>query len=793
MENLLQLTDQPQHPILHQVGWVRLAKEISSFAHFEDNVVALQTPPLAKNRDTIEEEYGLLRLFKNAINSGEFQKYSTEQKKLISTTAFSSCIKTLNKKEVHSLKDLNTYVLVFEIANQTPEKIAESYIKYRYLEESKKILNKELIKEFRSFIDYTGEADFSRHPVIGPLMKQLIDHEKKSTDVILEHVRRLYEEGKLQFSGHDIINGRYVIPYKTDKYSSNLGAIIHRSDSGSTLYIELKAFEDLSHKRNQLKEAIEYEIFNLEKSYTKILQKHSEIILLGLEIVPKNDKYFAKALWANNFSGCFPEIVTTPKIEYFDFYHPSIIDPIKNKFFLSEKQNVLLISGPNTGGKSIILKALCINYLLMNAGLPIAASNASLYPYQEIFYLASDGQDLNQGLSSFAAESLKIIKILESIQRKSLLLVDEIFSSTSSEEASVIAYSVMNYWLKRNLGHAIFTSHHQTLKSWAHANTQMLSAHVGFDEKSGAPTYVLHLGIPGSSHAIPIFKKFLNQSKLSDDLGSEIDDKKDSSIDYEQLINDVKNRELEVQKELNLERQELNKLKSSLNAQLMELESKKSLELSKFKEELNHLKKKADNVIIATAHAPRKNISNIVENEFWQINKTANDLADLDRDKSKQEIPKQEKLQSVKEIVVNKFYYSTQWKRAVEVLSIAPNGLTAEVMMGNIKTRVKSSELFEAKGAGHNKQKFTSTIDRYSVAKTSLDARGMRLEDFEDAVETHLSFVISGEIPYLEIIHGHGDGILKNWLWQYLKNNNEIFKYEIPDLSYGGLTKVYLG
>ncbi len=83
MENLLQLTDQPQHPILHQVGWVRLAKEISSFAHFEDNVVALQTPPLAKNRDAIEEEYGLLRLFKNAINSGEFQKYSTEQKKLI--------------------------------------------------------------------------------------------------------------------------------------------------------------------------------------------------------------------------------------------------------------------------------------------------------------------------------------------------------------------------------------------------------------------------------------------------------------------------------------------------------------------------------------------------------------------------------------------------------------------------------------------------------------------------------------------------------------------------------------
>lgn len=212
---------------------------------------------------------------------------------------------------------------------------------------------------------------------------------------------------------------------------------------------------------------------------------------------------------ANSLAGCFPEIVSTQLILMDDFYHPSLEHPVKNKFIMGNLQNVLLISGPNTGGKSIILKAICINYLLMYAGLPVAASAASLFDYKEIFYLATDGQDLNKGLSSFAAEAQKIIRIMDSIERKSLLLVDEIFNSTSSEEASVIAFAVMNYWNKNQLGHAIFTSHHQTLKSWVHETNTMTSAHVGFDSDTGAPTYVLHLGIPGSSHAIEIFKKFL--------------------------------------------------------------------------------------------------------------------------------------------------------------------------------------------------------------------------------------------------------------------------------------------
>lgn len=790
MDNLLQLTEQPQHIILQQVGWVRLAKEISSYAHFEENINVLTTPPTARYKNHIESEYKLLRLYQQSVDIGEFQKYSVEQKKLLSTTVFSEYVKNLNKKEVHSIKDLNVYVLAFEIAIQTPAKIKELYLKFESLDESKKKFQRELVKEFRGFVDFTGQADYSRHPIIGPLVKQLNDHEKRSSEVVLEHVRKLSEEGKLQFSGYDIINGRYVVPYKTDKYSSSLGSIIHRSDSGSTLYIELKAFEEHSLKRNYLKEAIEFEIFNLEKNYTKTMQMYSDIVLMSLEMVQGNDKNFAKALWANSFGGCIPDISTDEKMECYDFYHPSIKDPVKNKFVLHNNESVLLISGPNTGGKSIILKALCINYLLMYAGLPVAASSAKLYPYQEIFYLASDGQDLNQGLSSFAAESLKILKILESITRKSLLLVDEIFSSTSSEEASIIAYSVMNYWLKQRLGHAIFTSHHQTLKSWAHANQQMTSAHVGFDDKTGAPTYVLHLGVPGSSHAIQIFEKFLSKSKIQDSLHEEIEDKKNSSIDYEQLIKNIQARELETQKKLKLEQQEVFRIKSALNAQIMDFESKKSVELSKFKEDLSHLKKKADNVITAAAHAPRKNLTNIVENEFWKINKEANEIANISEEKAKPDNQKQEKLQEAKEILVGNIYYSSQWKRPVEVISLAPNNLTAEVMMGNIKTRVKCVDLFEAKG--QVKQRFTSYVDRHSIATTSLDARGMRLEDFEDAVENQLSFVISGEIPYLEIIHGHGDGVLKNWLWQYLKSNNKLFKYEVPDLSYGGLTKVYL-
>jgi DNA mismatch repair protein MutS2 len=790
MENLLQLMDQPNNTMLQQVGWVRLAKEISSHAHFEINATELQHAPSYKDKKLIEEDYRTLLLYQGIIDSGEFQKYSAEQKKLISTLDFFELLKVFYKKEVHGLKELNYYLLSYEVAHQTPQRIKDTFPKWTSLAEFEKKLQKELLKEFRSFVDFTGEADFSRHPIIGPLIKQLSDHEKRTNDVIMEQVRKLSEENKLQFAGYDIIHGRYVVPYKTDKYSSNLGNIIHRSDSGSTLYIELRSFEEFSLKRTHLKEAIEYEIFNLEKRYTKTLQDCGEVITYSLEVTKKNDKYFAKALWSIDFNGCIPDITSECKMYLSDFYHPSIKDAVKNKMSLTEKESVLLISGPNTGGKSIILKALCINYLLMYSGLPIAASSASLYPYSEIYYLASDGQDLNQGLSSFAAESLKIINILEHIEQKAFLLVDEIFSSTSSEEASIIAYSVMSYWQKQKLGHAIFTSHHQTLKSLAHENGQIVSAHVGFNDATGVPTYVLHLGVPGSSHAIQIFEKFLQKSKIKNDLLNEISEKKDLNVDYEKLIKNLQKRELEIQKEYAQEKLEIQKIKSSLNAEVLDFETKKNAELSKFKEQLSHLKKRAEGVIATASVSPRKNISNVVENEFWQINKEANQVANIEKKQQLDVDHKTEKLQRAQNITVGKTYYSSQWKRTVEVLSYSESTMIAEVMMGNIKTRVKSQELFDTKEG--TKKKFISSIDRQGVPSTTLDARGMRLEDFEDVVESHLSFVISGDIPFLEIIHGHGDGILKNWLWLYLKNQAKLLKYEIPDLSYGGVTKVYL-
>lgn len=787
MDNLLQMFESTHHPMLQQVGWTRLAKEISNFAHFEHSIQEFQKPPKSKNKDEIEQSYKILNHYRHSVEVGEFLRYNNEQKKIISTVTFSDYQQKLEKKDIYTIKELNIFILFFEVAQSTPANIKKLYLKFETFEEAKKTLTKELVKEFRSFVDYTGHADFLLHPVIGPLVKQLNDHEKRTSELVLEQVRKLSEEGKLQFSGFDIINGHYVVPYKTDRYSSSLGSIIHRSDSGSTLYIELRAFEEHSKKRNYLKEAIEFEIFNLEKAYSKSLKKYSELIFHSLKIVVDNDIYFSKALWANNFGGCTPEIVNQKLIIMEDFFHPSIENAVKNKFTMDEEESVLLISGPNTGGKSIILKAICINYLLMYAGLPIAASAAKLYPYQEIFYLATDGQDLDQGLSSFAAESQKIIKILGKIHRKSLMLVDEIFNSTSSEEASVIAYSVMNYWSKQQLGHAIFTSHHQTLKSWVHENEQMTSAHVGFDAASGAPTYVLHLGIPGSSHAIEIFEKFLQKSPLKDDLIYEIEKKKNSSINYEELIRNIQKREGEVQREISAEKQECLRIKSELNAQLVDLARKKTDDYDKFTNQLEALKKKAQGVVFSINQTPKKNIRNIVENEFWSISKEAEKLIETPPKESNN---KPINLDPVKELKIGHKYYSSQWKLIVELVSISQNAQMAEVMMGNIKTRVKCNELFESHQI--SKKAFVSSIERTSVASAFLDARGMRLEEFQTKVESHLSFVISGDIPYLEIIHGHGDGILKNWLWSYLKENNKLYKYEVPDLSYGGVTKVTL-
>lgn len=786
MENLFQLSDKPDHFILQQVGWVRLAHEISVKAHFEYTKIELSKSPKTIPLQKIKELQELLKIYQKALIDDDSSKYLQSIYRIPPSLEPKSLLASLVKKEIFSLQEINHLVLFYESNLLIPRALVTFNVNHALLNETKEKEILRFIKEFRSFVDISGSADFFQHPIIGPLIRELSEHEKRASEIINQEMKTLQDDGRLQQTKHDIIEGRYVVSIRTDKYSYSLGNIVHRSDSGSTLYVELKKMIEYSEKRNQIKEKINYEIFLLEKNYSKIIKESVDLYEKAIKKTFENDSGFAKAKWANGFNGTFPEIISGDEIKLHSFYHPNIENPVKNDLDL-QKKKIMLISGPNTGGKSVIIKSLSINYLLAYSGYPIAAEYSSMGHFDSLYYLASDGQDIDKGLSSFSSEAKSILEVVEKTEKKALLLVDEIFSSTSSEEASILAYSVMKVWMTLKKGVAIFTSHHHTLKTLVHANSEMESAHVGFDLKKSIPTYILTQGVPGSSFAVAIFSSMLINCKSKELLEFEIEQNQKNVVDYEDLLKKHTEKEHAMQHELNGKIEEYEKLKNDLKIQLLDFEEKKKQQFTKYKTDLEILKQKGRRLIDELISGKTKITKNTLDNEWWSINK---ELAQHDSSKN---VDDKEKIDLLKaeNITIGKYYYSTQWKKTVEVISISQDKKTAEVMMGKIKTRVKCDELYVSDKIV-SKHTIQTTIKREFDPVTTLDARGMRLDEFQRKVDIALSFVISGDVPYLEIIHGHGDGILKNWLTMFLKENRETFKYENPESSYGGSTRIYL-
>jgi len=784
MENLLLLFDQPDHPILQQIGWSRLAKEWASLTYFEQNQRTLLRPPTAKDPQEILQLYQELEYLKRYQDESSWATYLAMLEYLPAKIDPQQSKLKLSKMGILVLPELNMFILFWEQMLSMPKKIFENYVGHEIDDNAKKVFNSTLLNEFRKFVDKLGNVDLYAHPTIGAKLNKLKDHDGRVKELLLALMKQKYINEKLQYESYDIIYGHYVLPLRSDRFSASLGKIIHRSDSGSTLFVELYEMQQWSQIRTELQEEINQEIFLLEKRYSEIIHQFSGSINLIIDSIVTLDYLWGKTLWALKTSGSIPEISSDLFFDLENFYHPLTTDPIRNSLLFDVKKNVMLISGPNTGGKSVILKSIALNILLLHAGLPIYSDKSKIYPFKKIFFLGQDDQNLDLGLSSFAAEAKQIIEIID-IAEPSLLLVDEIFSSTSSEEASAIAYGVMSYWQERGIGAAIFTSHHQSLKTWVQENKKMVSAHVGFNLELAQPTYKLHVGSPGSSFAVAIFEKFLKFSSSYTKIIRLVKEKQGDGFDYENLLVMLQEKENEYQELVKNEKALLQELKSQLNAQKIDLESKKAEEIGKFRHELGKIKKQAYGVVVQLG--PVRGLHKSVDNEFWAINK---ELEKLEGPKEKLVDDSQPRILA-KKIIVNKSYYSTQWKRAVLVNRVFEEEKMCEVSMGNIKTKVSFNALYELEQK--QSPQIIVNVERTSAGPDLVfDARGLRLDDFQNQIENKLSYLLSGDIPFLEIIHGHGDGVLKTWTRQYIASMKDQFTFEIPDHSNDGSTKILL-
>jgi DNA mismatch repair protein MutS2 len=778
-----------QHSLHHgQVEWDALSKIISQFAYFDENKQHLIGKIFLNQIDELEVELNqierYLQEFKDEFRPVISQLFS----RLPSDTSLEQFEKHLSKEGVLNFFELNKLTLLMESAlfiKQNLPSFSLSEFKQINLLDFQPF-QKKYLREFRFLVETNGEVHFEKHPELAEISKKLRELEERIRRTVQEWISQPQHAKILQYSSYDVHYDRFVVPVRSDSYRSDLGLIVSRSESGSTLFIEPFEVREACNKRLELIAKIDEIINQLALKFSRQLAEFSPLVSEVRRLIIRIDFYLAKAEFVTKYDLNRPRISSTPGFNFFQIFHPLLEDPIKNNAQCGHLDHGIVISGPNTGGKTVFLKSLSLAYLLFYHGFFVPASDAQMYPYKGLFYFGNDLQDLKSGLSSFSGEVKNYVELLENIHESNLILIDEIFNSTSSDEASALSLAYFDELHRRGLCHIVVSTHHQMFKTMIHQDKKYLSCHVGFDTESMKPTYKIIWGTPGSSMALEIFKILTrHHDRLQSVPVNAALHLNSKNISYESLLQKVTQKEIELDKSLSAAK----RLEADLKNQKGSMEGILNLRLN---EEIAKAKRDLDKIL----NEARSLVEEARKNELVKLKKIDDREYQLKREIAKlNNYHPDEEVQTQSDIDISTLkpgdtVFSLLMKKEFTVQSIDLRRNEVIIAKGTIKLNAPATSLTYSKRSPAP-PKVSVSFRKDSHAKTDHDVRGMRLSEFERLLDQALGDLLTGDIPFLNIIHGHGDGVLKKWLRDYLKNHPD-FICEFSENGNDGVTRVIL-
>ncbi len=756
--------------LLKLLEWDSIVSLISNHSHFSNTVThrILNINDLNSASKSIYHT----QVFLDNYYSDTFTDIRNSLQNLDIEESFSEFLKKIKKDGFLTLKELNQVIKLIEFHFNSFKdlKVLDYKIEDNFnINSHKAILDKKLVKDFRSFYSEDDSYNYLNHPRLSKIYKQILDKENHIRKSINDILSRLSD--KVQYSSYDVINDRYVIPVKTDSFTSTLGQIISRSDSGQTLFIEPSSLKGHNYQRIELMVQLDKEINSLAINYCNIIKSDLSYIFKIQDLVFYLDTYFTRSSFAHINNYVLPIIGNTFNIK--QAFHPLIENCIKNDFFLSKEKGII-ISGPNTGGKTATLKTLTLIMLFSKFGLASPASHAEVPFYEDIFYFGNDQQNINEGLSSFAGEVKSYNSMLNALSKKSLIVIDEIFNSTSSEEASALAIGLFEQIHNRADAHILVSTHHQMLKSVVHSKDEYISAHVGFDVDTGKPTYKVNFGTPGASQALSIFKKLSHDQIFTDDIlkkASTLLDKK--MISYETLLEKISKKENELLR-LEKENREINiQLKNQKASMEGILQLKLQDKLDSADQKVKSIFDKAQAILSDVKKGNLTSKKSLLNSEAELKSKLNNERPKNKQPASQEDIYKDLKIP--KDFIIGQKYFSIELKQTITLKSIDSKRRNAKVTKGalTINCPVKGLRVSNANPAP-NDSSGVNSFRTDSNAKIEHDCRGMRLEEFQSLIERISGELISQVVPFVNIIHGHGTGVLKSWLRKFIKNHKDL-------------------
>ena len=560
-----------------------------------------------------------------------FNLLPSNQKEVVSnalaeTNEAVSLIERNSTPPISEIDDIDIYLKLLESSSTISAKALLSVV--NILE-----MSDELIEYFSSFINtddfphlngYFSEL-YTNHSIIDKIKKCVIDENTiaDNSSVALANIRRrerrleqdiksklntiLHSSSYSKYIQENVVtirNDRYVIPVKQEYRSYVKGFVHDMSSSGSTVFIEPLAVFEFNNELNNLKIDESAEIEKILYNLSSMLFAYTAEIKLDVSIIGKLDFIFAKAKYSNSIKGITPKINDEKFAEFINARHP-LIDSNKvvpTTLSIGKDFSLLIITGPNTGGKTVTLKTVGLLELMACSGLNIPADEkSSIYVFDEIFADIGDDQSISDSLSTFSSHMINISHILQTATENSLILVDELGSGTDPIEGANLAISILEYF-KNNDILTIATTHYQELKRYALVTPDVQNASVEFDIENLKPTYRLLLGIPGKSNAFAISEKLGIKKEIIDKARS-LMDKQD--VDIEALLKKIYDDKIEIERE----KEEIQKNLNQVQVLKKNLERDDSKLKQQEQELINNAKIKARDILLDAKDEASKLIS----------------------------------------------------------------------------------------------------------------------------------------------------------------------------------------
>ena len=581
-------------------------------------------------------------------------------------------------------------------------------------------------------------------------------------------------------------NDRYVIAVKTDFKGLIKGIEHDRSATGSTVYIEPLNVVSLNNKLREYEAREREEIRKILLRITELVKTKKEEILEIKEILERLDFIDAKTTYSVNKKCIVPKIINKEYLKLVEARHPLIdentVVPIN--FELGNPENIMLITGPNTGGKTVTLKVAGLLTIMALSGIPIPANEKTEIGYfHNVLADIGDEQSLEQNLSSFSGHVSKIKDIIENANSKSLVLMDELGSGTDPMEGAAFAMAIIDYLNKKHVT-SIITTHYSEVKAYAFNTTGIKSASMEFDVETLSPTYRLLEGIPGESNALIIARKYGISEEVIENAKSYISE---DNQRVEEMLKSIKekNDKLEMmQVQLEATRTELDKQKSIYEQNMIKLENEKNEIIKRAYEE-------ADNYL-KNMQAKAKNLIDKINSEESKKEDAKNAQRSLNMlresfitDKKKNVKEKKVVTQNVDFAVGEEVLVKTMNQNG-KILKIMPNN-RIQVQTGILKLVVSTDDIVKIQKKKTNKFKNFASLKRTSQVRGEIDLRGMNADEAIAELETYMDRAMLTGYHEIYIIHGKGTMVLRKKIHEYLRTSKYVTEFKDANQNEGGI------